>query len=394
MNDKIIKLADKSACTGCGACADVCSKSCITMVNHGIHAYPQIDTGQCIGCQKCMKTCPSINTLENVDVSSQKYYACWHKDLAVVKTSTSGGAGTALAEHAIDRGYYVVGVILSKEGEVKHVIATNKEEIQAFKGSKYVQSNCIGIYNECLNAIKDGHKILFFGTPCQTEAMRRVLPASLRDSFLTCSIICHGVNSLFVWNDYRVNLEHKYKSELVSYNFRCKSHGWQKETGGGNLRVSYEMTSGKKVDMPSWRNLFHYWFGQHYIMRPSCFKCRYRAEERYSDIVIGDFWNIEKVLDGMDTYNGVSAVITTTARGEEFLYANPYLNATPVDAQKSKGVLKGLINRKSEETQNKEIQRMETFEKEYCQQGFEYMAKNYPCPTYIDQIINKIKSMI
>lgn len=96
----------------------------------------------------------------------------------------------------------------------------------------------------------------------------------------------------------------------------------------------------------------------------------------------------------MDTCNGVSAVITTTVRGEEFLHTNPYLNATPVDAQKSKSVLKGLINRKSEETQNKEILRMGTFEQEYSQDGFEYMAKKYPCPTYIDQIINKIKSMI
>ena len=224
--------------------------------------------------------------------------------------------------------------------------------------------------------------------------MKRILHSSLQDSLLTCSIICHGVNSSFVWNDYRNSLEKKCKSHIEKYNFRCKSHGWQKQNGGPNLRVSYEMISGKKADMPSWRNLFHYWFGQHFIMRPSCFKCQYRTEDRHSDIVIGDFWNVEKELDDMDTCNGVSAVITTTVRGEEFLHTNPYLNATPVDAQKSKSVLKGLINRKSEETQNKEILRMGTFEQEYSQDGFEYMAKKYPCPTYIDQIINKIKSMI
>lgn len=394
MKDKIIKLADKSACTGCGACADACSKSCITMVRKGLHIYPQIDAEFCIGCQKCMKTCPSINPLNSVEVSIQKYYACWHKDLSAVMTSTSGGVGTALAEHAIDCDYYVAGVVLTSEGEVKHVIATNKEDIQAFKGSKYVQSNSIGIYQECMKAIKEGHKILFIGTPCQTETMKRILHSSLQDSLLTCSIICHGVNSSFVWNDYRNSLEKKCKSHIEKYNFRCKSHGWQKQNGGPNLRVSYEMISGKKADMPSWRNLFHYWFGQHFIMRPSCFKCQYRTEDRHSDIVIGDFWNVEKVLDDMDTCNGVSAVITTTVRGEEFLHTNPYLNATPVDAQKSKSVLKGLINRKSEETQNKEILRMGTFEQEYSQDGFEYMAKKYPCPTYIDQIINKIKSMI
>ena len=48
MNDKIIKLADKNACTGCGACADACFKSCITMVREGLHTYPQIDAEFCI----------------------------------------------------------------------------------------------------------------------------------------------------------------------------------------------------------------------------------------------------------------------------------------------------------------------------------------------------------
>lgn len=394
MNDKRIILAEKSSCTGCGACVDACPKSCITMQREGLHYYPQIDKIQCISCQKCMKICPSINPLKKVNVDCQKYYACWHKDLIAVKSSTSGGVGTALAEHAIDNGYYVAGVVLTRDGIVKHVLATNKMEIQAFKGSKYVQSDSIGIYKKCLKAIKEGRKILFIGTPCQTEGMKRLLLENMQDNLLTCSIICHGVNSLYVWDDYRNSLEKKYKSKLRGYQFRCKSHGWQKSNGGPNLRVSYELFSGKKEDMPCWRNLFHHWFGHHYIMRRSCFKCQYRTEERHSDIVIGDFWNIEKVKEGMDTYNGVSVVITTTNRGEEFLHTNPFLLINRVDAKKSVGALRGLINYKSEDIQNKEIQRAVAFEEEYCKTNFDFMAKKYSCPTYINMFINKIKSMI
>lgn len=394
MDNQLIKLADKTLCTGCGACVDACSQSCITMVREGIHAYPHIHQESCIGCQKCMKTCPSINSLDFSEEKDQKYYACWHKDKDAVRTSTSGGVGTALAEHAIDNGYFVAGVVLTQDGEVIHNLADNKEAILNFKGSKYVQSNSIGIYKECMQALQKGHKILFIGTPCQTEAIKRIVPSNLQESLVTCSIICHGVNSPFVWSDFRSYLEKKYSSHIINYQFRSKSHGWQKKSGGPNLRVSYELSSGKKYDVPSWRNLFHYWFGQHYMMRPSCFKCQYRTEKRLSDIVIGDFWNIEKVLDGLNTANGVSVLITTTEQGEQFLQNNPYIVVTQVEAGETKKVLRGFMNRKPEIVQNKEIQQMKSFEKEYCRNGFEYMKNKYPCPTYFDQIINKIKSMI
>ena len=119
-------------------------------------------------------------------------------------------------------------------------------------------------------------------------------------------------------------------------------------------------------------------------MRPSCFNCQYRTEERHSDLVIGDFWNIDKVKEGLDTYNGVSVLITT----------NPYLEAIPVDGKKSVAVLKGLINKKTQETQDKELQIAKAFEGEYCRNGFEYMAKKYPNPTLLTQVINKIKSLL
>lgn len=393
MSNKEIKLAIKDECTGCAACIDSCPKSCISIARDGLHYYPQINSDQCIACQKCMMVCPSLHPLDCETVHNQKYYACWHKDLNVVKTSTSGGVGTVLAERAIDLGYYVAGAVLTSAGDVKHMLAKDKMEILAFKGSKYVQSNSLGIYKECLVAIKEGRKIFFIGTPCQTEAIKRFIPNNLHKYLLTCSIICHGVNSPYVWDDFRRSLESKHQSKILSYNFRSKSHGWQKKNGGPNLRVAYTLSSGVKVDEPSWCNLFHYWFGQHLILRASCLRCQYRTEGRHSDIVIGDFWNIDKVKQSMDTYNGVSVLITISPQGEKIVNANPYLVSHLVDSKKTLAELKGLINKKNMETQDKELIILKNFEQEYCEKGFKYMSNKYPKPTVSDQIINKIKSL-
>ncbi len=51
--------ARKEECCGCTACVAVCSVNAIVMKEdeEGFD-YPQIDTGKCIECCKCLKVCP------------------------------------------------------------------------------------------------------------------------------------------------------------------------------------------------------------------------------------------------------------------------------------------------------------------------------------------------
>ena len=46
---RLPKLADKTLCTGCSACANVCPQQCITMIedNDGF-TYPQINSDLCV----------------------------------------------------------------------------------------------------------------------------------------------------------------------------------------------------------------------------------------------------------------------------------------------------------------------------------------------------------
>ena len=55
-----------------------------------------------------------------------------------------------------------------------------------------------------------------------------------------------------------------------------------------------------------------------YQMRDSCYKCKFKGRNRYSDITIADCWGIEDFLPHWDTYNGVSVAFINTELGSHF----------------------------------------------------------------------------
>ena len=304
--EKKIELAPKSQCTGCGTCNDTCPTASIAFRLSGLHYYPYIDEERCIKCGKCMNVCPPLKVgtrREREDNNTPLYYCAWNKDTQERYNATSGGVGGALAKHALDEGWYVCGAAFTDEWELKHIVSNEEAILERIRGSKYLQSNTDGVYRRIIELLNAGERVLFLGTPCQADALRSLVPSKYTKFLLTCEIICHGVNSPLVWKDYRKYIESVCGSKLASYNFRSKSKGW------GKLRVSYCYYNGKKVDVPAYRNIFHNWFGQHYMMRESCFRCKYRIKERYSDIIIGDFWGIENIAPELDVKKGASVLI-------------------------------------------------------------------------------------
>ncbi len=392
--EKCIKLANHQDCTGCGACVDACPKNCISFKKEGLHDYPII-ADSCVKCGKCMSVCPILNKENRDMVSMQRYYCAWNENMTDRLTSTSGGAGSAMATWANINGYYVCGAGFDNRWYLRHVITNDKEALEAFKGSKYLKSDTLGIFRKVKELIASGNRILFTGTPCQCDAMEHYLTDKEKGNLITLSIICHGVNSPVVWGDYVNYLEKTNGSKLVKYNFRSKSKGWRHDRGGGGkLRVFSEFSNGKKSDVPSWRNLFHCWFGFHYILRPSCFHCPYRKKERTTDIVIGDFWGLNKVLPSLETKAGASVVITTSDKGEQFLHSCENLQLIQVDASATEKVLKGFVEKRAPEGIQKEIEVNSRFECEYLKSSFDEMAKKYAPETYLERILASLRSRL
>lgn len=390
---KIIKLANKEECFGCAACHDICPKECITMsFVSSLHKYPVIDEKVCIKCGKCMQVCPVISK-STPDNYPQKYYAAWNKDPEDRINSTSGGIGTALARFAIMNKWVVYGAAFDNHFTLKHKKASTSLEIKGFYGSKYLQSDIEGCYLEIKKLIKDGHHVLFIGTPCQVEAIKNYIGTDKDNLLITCAIICHGVNSPIVWNDYVKYLETKHRSKITSYNFRSKKKGWgNKKNGDGILNISYETTDNKTHFEPAKKNIFHVWFGKHLILRRSCIQCPFRIEQRNADITIGDFWGIESILHNLeDVSKGVSIIITSSRQGEEIIKKNQLINYIEVDKGQSIKALKGYIDTKPLAKKKRDIEKLQQFEKDYLSSSFHDILKKYPIPSFIKRLMDYIK---
>ena len=112
------------------------------------------------------------------------------------------------------------------------------------------------------------------------------------------------------------------------------------------------------------------------MMRESCFNCPYRTVSRYSDIVIGDFWGIENIEPTLDVKKGASVVIANTSRGETFL-ADCNLTIKEINRNSALKVIKGYIDKTSNETKSMEIERMKQFEKDYKSYSFVEMYTHW-----------------
>ena len=166
--------------------------------------------------------------------------------------------------------------------------------------------------------LEQGRKVLFTGNPCQIKALNTYLNKDYDNLYLV-EILCHGVASPKVFRLYIKYLEEKYKSKVVDFKFRDKANGWG--TGrGGTIKVKFE--NGQELSELGWHNNYNRAFANNNILRPVCYNCEFAGVNDLSDIVIGDFWGIEKIMPKFARKNnGISMIRINTDKGNE-LFGN------------------------------------------------------------------------
>ena len=319
----MIEIKEKQACCGCAACVQACPKQCISMrEDKEGFLYPEVDKTVCVDCHLCEKVCPVLN--QGKEREPLKVYAAKNKDEEIRRQSSSGGIFTLLAEQVLDDGGVVFGARFDENWEVVHACTETKEGLAAFRGSKYVQSRMGDNYKKAEVFLKSGRKVLFSGTPCQIAGLKLYLRKEY-ENLLTVDFICHGVPSPGVWREYlkeEVARQCDRKNSVLSHpnakeirieriSFRDKALGWKKFSFA--LTQSVTEGNGQKntvlLSEPLNKNLFLRGFLADLYLRPSCHACPTKCLKSGSDVTIGDFWGIEKVMPEMDDDKGMSVMM-------------------------------------------------------------------------------------
>ncbi len=294
-------------CVGCGGCKAVCKKDAISLIKNQqgfIKSY--IDSNKCVDCGLCKKACPIENTpLKNEALEVFAYKA---KD-SLRKKSTSGGAASALAESIINNGGSVYGASLDENFKLSHIRITNKKDIALMQGTKYIQSDMTGVFEQISDDLKTQRAVLFTGTPCQTAAVLNFVNTNKipQEKLYLCDIICHGVPSPKAFEDYILWL--KERETFDKYYFRNKELSWR----GDSASVSWDNGIKANKYISSFMNLYY----SNLLTDEACFNCKFTTKERVSDITVSDFWGIEDTAAQFEDSLGVSMVLINTQKGRE-----------------------------------------------------------------------------
>lgn len=241
-----------------------------------------------------------------MNYAAPKVYAVKHKNEETRAASRSGGIFTALSDEVLKSGGAIYGCVLTEDFYAVHTRATNSKERDLMRGSKYIQSSMGDTFKNVEKDLKDGFFVLFSGTSCQIEGLRKFLGTEY-ENLLCVDIVCHGVPSPKVWQEYLSWQAKKNKNKVVKVDFRNK-----KDFGWTAHFETLTMEDGNNVNSEIFKNLFC----GHNILRPSCYECPFKKIMHPGDITIADYWGIEKAAPGFSDNKGVSLVLVNNQKGE------------------------------------------------------------------------------
>lgn len=313
----MINTLPRQNCCGCESCIQICPKQCISLNEdkEGFR-YPKINLTNCIQCNLCEKVCPGIQLKESENKSKLISYAAINKSNSVRFNSSSGGVFYELAKYIIEKKNGIIyGASLITPEIVQHIRITEIKDIIKLQKSKYLQSHIGNTFKKVKDDLVSERVVLFSGTPCQIKALHLFLKNVCYPNLFTVDIACHGIPSSKIWHIYLSSLNLKTLNILVD--FRDKNAAWHNYT----LSISKQDTGRKVVSERCDNNIFMKGFIYNLYNRPSCHHCPAKKFTSGSDIMLADYWGIEKFYPEQDDNKGTSLVITKSEKGE-FLFSN------------------------------------------------------------------------
>ena len=305
----MIIITDKTQCCGCWACANACPKQCISMVedDEGFR-YPEIDMEKCIDCGLCEKVCPIKAPMQDDTVPES--YVVQHKDMEILRNSTSGGFYSAICKYIIGKNGVAFGASFDENMILRHTYSETLEDCAQFRGSKYVQSLIGNSYSQAKKFLDDGRWVVFSGTPCQIAGLLGFLRNRKYEKLITVDLVCRGTPSPRLLAKYLAYHSSIAGSKVIDYRSRDKYYGYDYSTATitfADKHKSYH--KGMEGDM-----MLRLYF-KNICSRPSCYACHFKTLHRLNDITIFDCWDAPSVSKMFST-KGATNVFIHTAKGK------------------------------------------------------------------------------
>lgn len=313
----LCSTANIKDCYGCGVCVAACAHKALglRLDKRGFYSPYMQDKAACSHCGLCLNVC----SYKDKDLARKnevlEWNAMWSMNPKNRMMSSSGGVAYEIALKALEMGYEVVGVRYNTDKHMaEHVICTKPEEIDALRGSKYIQSYTVDAFEQ----LDRKKKYLVVGAPCQIDSLRRwVEMRKISDNFIFVDFFCHGVPSYWVWKKYVK--ENFAKKEIERIDFRSKQNYTTNEAWPWH--ASFVVTSHdirKHISQPNInkRDWFYHYFLEDLSLGKACYEhCKFKMYKSTADIRIGDAWGSAYEKDE----KGVSAVLAFTKKGKDLL---------------------------------------------------------------------------
>ncbi|MDR0520303.1 MAG: Coenzyme F420 hydrogenase/dehydrogenase, beta subunit C-terminal domain [Planctomycetaceae bacterium] len=298
-------LCDKNLCTGCGACANKCPRSAISLLPNR-EGFPEpVVNGQCRSCSLCTRACPVLFPPDHYRSEKPSgVFACWSLDETVRRESSSGGIFSVIAEHVLSQNGIVFGAAWDTHLCVRHIAADTVAGLASLRKSKYVQSSIGESYRQAEHFLKQHRPVMFAGTPCQIAGLYAFLGKQY-DRLLTCDFICHGVPSPAVLEHFLSSRRQPVAAVVHRTKNSCREH-WV------TYFTEWTFAGGKRCIVD---DSFIHGFLTDLFNRHCCMNCQYAEIRRMGDFTLGDFWGLgAKVPFSQPVQKGVSLVMVNSEK--------------------------------------------------------------------------------
>lgn len=309
----MIARKEKNRCSGCSACYAVCPKNCISMkADKEGFLYPEVDETKCIHCNKCKAVCPFEN-LTSDEIVIPTAWGANANDEKLRLVSSSGGVFSLLAKYTLNVGGTVCGSAMSDDCKyAHHVFADDESQLAKLRGSKYLQSFVEDTYKQTKEKLEKGTAVLYLGTPCQIAGLKAFLSKEYTN-LLCVGIFCHGAPSPALWSEYVEYCNEKLGAPIANVQFRNKDKGWNK------FGLRMETETGVVQNKIAQKDPYMRMFLRNFSLRPSCYQCTAKNNACNADLMIGDFWGVQSIVEELYDNAGTSVIFAYSEKGKRVI---------------------------------------------------------------------------